>query len=74
MDTQDMALLVIAGILLVALVVVNTAVPASAETAEQITGEVKAPAIPQGAPKMGVTSYVFVYDPSETLSSVVEVI
>ena len=73
MDTQDMALLLIAGILLVALVVVNTT-PVPTQTVPTAPKAAVAPAIPGGAPKMGVTSYVFVYDPTQAVNSVVEVV
>jgi hypothetical protein len=73
MDTQDMALLLIAGILLVALVVVNTTPMPTAVIPTAAKAAPAAPAIPHGAPNMGVTTYVFVYDPTKSVNSVVEV-
>ena len=72
MDTQDMALLLIAGILLVALVVVNTATPGVAESTVDAPEVIK-PVIPMGSPREGVTTMVFVYDPTVDVDAVVEV-
>jgi len=73
MDTQDMALLLIAGILLVALVVVNTTPMPTAAVPTAVKAAPAPPAVPKGAPSMGVTTYVFVYDSTKTVNSVVEV-
>jgi hypothetical protein len=73
MDTQDMALLLVAGILLVALVVVNTTPMPAAAVPTAVKAAPVAPAVPKGAPSQGVTTYVFVYDPTKAVKSVVEV-
>ena len=71
MDSQEMALLFVVGGLLVALFVVNTAEPVAAPTGIAPTvQEVNARA--SGAPRMGMTTAVFVYDPVETMDTVVE--
>jgi hypothetical protein len=72
MDTQDMALLLVAGILLVAIVVVNTATPTIVAT-EGVVHSAPVLPPPKAAPRMGMTAMVFVYDPTQTVNAVVEV-
>ena len=71
MDTQDIALMLVIGILVIALIVVNTAPVGQIEESVTVAHPVPAAKIPL---RNSVTTMVSVYDPTAKVTTMVNVI